>query len=84
MVPAILSCLFLLALDVRSLTEGDKFGVTWLTFILYGLSVIPFAYFTSFMFKDPGNASVASFFLNYGFGYFGSLIMVILKKGVWI
>lgn len=53
-IPTIISCLFLLALDIKSLTEGDKYGATWVVFILYGLSVIPFAYFTSFLFKDPG------------------------------
>jgi ATP-binding cassette subfamily A (ABC1) protein 3 len=57
----------------------DVLYVTAILFILYGFAGIPFAYLTSFLFKDPGNAQVIVFFLNVVLGAILPVIFLVLK-----
>jgi len=55
-IPAILCCLFALAMDAAALIDGENYGALWVLFMLYGLAITSFVYFTSFAFKDYGTA----------------------------
>lgn len=55
LVLAIFSFLMCLALGADAFT-GNAFGVTVLTFFLYGIAYIPFTYILAYIFKDYGNA----------------------------
>ena len=51
LIPAIFCALMVLAFNVTSLQEDSNYGATWLIFILYGWSIIPFSYLFGFLFK---------------------------------
>ena len=43
----------ILAFDVSSVIEDDKWVMTLLLLVFYGFAFIPFVYFLSFIFKSP-------------------------------
>lgn len=55
-IPAILIGLVAMAMDAESLIEGNKLGAFWLLLIMYGFSLAPFVYVTSFAFKNFASA----------------------------
>ena len=66
LVPAGFSILMALAFGIDTFTkEADSFGALALLFVLYGWSMINFAYVTGFFFKSYGNAQVATFFIHF-------------------
>jgi len=77
--PAVINALLAMAMDATAIVENDKLKACWALFILYGLSVIPFVYLKSFLFKDYGTAQIASFFFNFGSGFIGGIAVSILR-----
>jgi ATP-binding cassette subfamily A (ABC1) protein 3 len=67
------------AFQISSLTNGDALTATWLLFILYGFTNIPFTYVFSFVFKDYGNAQAGWYFFNFVFGGITSTMILILR-----
>jgi hypothetical protein len=59
---------------------GDAFGVTFMTFILYGLAYIPFTYIMGFVFKDYGNAQAGFYFFTFVAGGLLSMVIFILRS----
>ncbi|EAR81921.2 ABC transporter family protein (macronuclear) [Tetrahymena thermophila SB210] len=78
-IPAVFSILMILAYDISSFTESSCLAAISLMVFLYGWSVIPFSYFTSFIFGDYGNAQVSSFFINFLFGGIMPMVIFILR-----
>ncbi len=66
-------------MEISSLTEGSAFGATWLLFIFYGLSYIPFTYLIAFLFKDYGNAQAAYYFLTFVLGGMLPILTFLLR-----
>lgn len=67
------------AFSISSLSQGDALTATWLLFILYGLSNIPFTYIASFLFKDYGNSQAGWYFFNFVSGGILSIIILLLR-----
>ena len=60
--PTIFCVLMCLAFNIKALIEPQQsFGATWILFIFFGLSLIPFTYLMSFLFKNYGNAQAFVF-----------------------
>ncbi|KAL4490757.1 hypothetical protein ABPG72_021811 [Tetrahymena utriculariae] len=78
-IPAVFSILMILAYDISSFTESSCFGAISFMMFLYGWSIIPFSYFTGFVFGDYGNAQVSAFFINFLFGGIMPMIVFILR-----
>ncbi|KAL4478578.1 hypothetical protein ABPG74_006813 [Tetrahymena malaccensis] len=78
-IPAVFSILMIIAYDISSFTDSSCLGAISLMVFLYGWSIIPFSYFTSFVFGDYGNAQVSSFFINFLFGGIMPMIIFILR-----
>lgn len=55
-ISAILMLLVTLIMDATSLISGEKYGVLWVLFLLYGLAMAPFVYLTGFFFKSYSSA----------------------------
>ncbi len=66
-------------LSINSLTEGNAYFGTWMLFILYGLSYIPFTYLFSFYYKDYGNAQASYYFLSFITGGMLPLLTFLLR-----
>ncbi|KAL4489354.1 hypothetical protein ABPG72_019009 [Tetrahymena utriculariae] len=78
-IPAVFSILMILAYDISSFTESSCLGAISLMVFLYGWSIIPFSYLTSFVFGDYGNAQISSFFINFLFGGIMPMVIFILR-----
>mmetsp|Transcript_24369 Transcript_24369/g.21534 ORF Transcript_24369/g.21534 Transcript_24369/m.21534 type:complete len:288 (-) Transcript_24369:180-1043(-) len=78
-IPGVLICLFALAMDAAALVDNGNYGVLWALFMMYGLSITAFVYFTSFAFKSHGVAQMATFFGNFAIGLFGALGVTIAR-----
>ena len=60
--PTIFCVVMCLAFTITGLIEPQQsFGATGILFILFGLSLIPFTYLMSFLFKNYGNAQAFIF-----------------------
>jgi hypothetical protein len=75
---AIFAFLMCLALSATAFT-GNAFGVTVLTFILYGLAYIPLTYVIAYIFKDYGNAQAGYYFFTFVVGGLISTIILVLR-----
>lgn len=69
-----------MAFDITSLVDGDALTATWLLFILYGLTNIPFSYVMSFLFSDYGNSQAVFYFFNFVAGGIVSVIILVLRN----
>jgi len=79
LVPAILNALLAMLFKAMAIIEDDKLAGAWTLFLAYGLSMIPFTYLCSFLFKKPGNAQIAVFFFNFVTGFIGGLAISLLR-----
>lgn len=60
--PTIFCVLMCLAFNITGLIDPqESFGATWILFLFFALSLIPFTYLVSFLFKDYGNAQAFIF-----------------------
>jgi hypothetical protein len=75
---AVFSIVMTLALDAKAFT-GDSFGVTCLTFFLYGLAYIPMTYMMAYLFKDYGNAQAGYYFFTFVIGGLLPIIVLVLR-----
>lgn len=78
-VPCIAGPLISETLGAETIASGSKIDQLWQLFIYYGLSVTPFSYLFSFVFKDFTAAQTSSFFLNFGIGFIGGLALTVLQ-----
>ena len=79
-IPVVFSALMCLAFGITSLTEpGESYAAVWVLFILYGTSLISFAYLVSFLFKEYGNAQAFTFVFTFLMSAIGSLVVFILR-----
>ncbi|CAG9334832.1 unnamed protein product [Blepharisma stoltei] len=63
--PAVICAAMVLAFDIKSFTDpDDTYGAVWVLMLLYGISIAPFTYFTSFFFKNYPTAQVATILFN--------------------
>ena len=67
------------ALSLEALTNGEAYGATWMLFIFYGLSYIPFTYIVSFYYQEYGNAMAAYYFITFIAGGMLPLLTFILR-----
>ena len=65
------------AFNVDAFIEGDAYTATWVLFLLYGTSVVPFCYVLSFIFKKHGGASGAMFNFLFLTGFLGVIIIFV-------
>ena len=79
LVPAVLNALLAMLFKAMAIIEDDKLAGAWTLFVTYGLSMIPFTYLCSFLFKKPGNAQIAVFFFNFVTGFIGGLAISLLR-----
>lgn len=78
--PVAFAGIMCLAFDIKSLIEpGESYAAVWILLILYGTSVISFAYLMSFIFKEYGNAQAFTFVFTFLISAIGSLVIFILK-----
>ena len=75
---AVFSFLMCLALKADAFT-GDAFGVTVVTFLIYGLAYIPMTYMFAYLFKDYGNAQAGYYFFTFVVGGLLSIIVLVLR-----
>lgn len=78
LVLAVFSFLMCLALKADAFT-GSAYGVTVVTFILYGSAYIPFTYILAYLFKDYGNAQAGYYFFTFVVGGLLSIVVLILR-----
>lgn len=78
MVLAIFSFLMCLALGADAFT-GNAYGVTVVTFFLYGSAYIPFTYIFAYIFKDYGNAQAGYYFFTFVVGGLLSIVVLVLR-----
>lgn len=65
-IPGVICSLMVLAFNVTSLTEPtEAYGALWILMLLYGVSIAPFTYFTSFFFKNYPTAQVITILFNF-------------------
>ncbi|CAG9334830.1 unnamed protein product [Blepharisma stoltei] len=63
--PAIICALLVKAFEVKTFTDpDDTYGAVWVLMLLYGVSIAPFTYFSSFFFKSYPSAQVATILFN--------------------
>jgi ATP-binding cassette subfamily A (ABC1) protein 3 len=63
------------AYDLKAFSaSSDKNAATFLIFLMFAWSIVPFTYLLGFLFKGYGNAQVGSFFIN----FLQSIIAIIL------
>jgi len=79
LIPAVLSCILAKAMDADSLVAGQKYGALWVLFLVYGLSITPFVYLTSFAFNNHAAAQTANFFGHFVSGFVLGLAVTILR-----
>ncbi|CAG9326092.1 unnamed protein product [Blepharisma stoltei] len=79
LVPAIVSALMVLAFGVEILTDpSDNYGAVWILMLLYGISIAPFTYFTSFFFKNYPTAQIMTILFNVvAGGIFPAVILIL-------
>jgi ATP-binding cassette subfamily A (ABC1) protein 3 len=75
MIPGIYCALSILIFNVEAFTERDNYGAVWALVMLYGPAMLTFTYLTSFMFKSPESAQIATFIFN----FLAGLIFMILS-----
>jgi len=78
LIPGILCPIVSNALGASMLTNGNKYNALWELFIFYGLAIIPTTYLMAYIFKEHTKAQTATFFINFGVGFIGSLAISIL------
>ncbi|CAG9334839.1 unnamed protein product [Blepharisma stoltei] len=63
--PAVFCSLMVKAFDVTAFTNtDDEYSALWALMLLYGISIAPFTYFTSFFFKTYPTAQVVTILFN--------------------
>lgn len=67
------------AFQIKSLTEGDAIYATWIIFVLFGTSNLPFSYIVSYLFTDYGNSQAAGYFWNFVAGGIAPTIIIVLR-----
>ncbi|EAR86885.2 ABC transporter family protein (macronuclear) [Tetrahymena thermophila SB210] len=77
--PAAFCILMVKVYDIDTFMDGNTFSAIVLLMFLYGWSVIPFTFVTSFLFGDYGNAQVSAFFINFLCGGILPTIVAILR-----
>lgn len=75
LIPGIYCALSILIFNVEAFTERDNYGAVWALVLLYGPAMLTFTYLTSFMFKSPESAQIATFIFN----FLAGLIFMILS-----
>jgi len=79
-IPIVFAGIMCLAFGITSLTEpSSSYAAVWILLILYGTSVISFAYLVSFLFKQYGNAQAFTFVFTFLISAIGSLIIFIFR-----
>ena len=75
LIPGIYCALSILIFNVEAFTERDNYGAVWALVLLYGPAMLTFTYLTSFMFKSPESAQIATFVFN----FLAGLVFMILS-----
>ena len=75
LIPGIYTALSILIFGVDAFTERDNYSAVWALIILYGPAILTFTYLTSFMFKSPESAQIATFVFN----FLAGLVLMILS-----
>lgn len=79
-IPGIYCALSVLIFDINAFKERDGlYGMVWALVITYGPSIMAFTYLTSFMFKSPESAQVATFMFNFLAGFILMLLSFVLR-----
>ena len=65
LIPGIYCALSILIFNVEAFTERDNYGAVWALVQLYGPAMLTFTYVTSFLFKNPDSAEIATFIFNF-------------------
>ncbi|CAG9334834.1 unnamed protein product [Blepharisma stoltei] len=77
--PAVVCAGMVKAFDIKSFTDpDDSYGALWVLMLLYGISIAPFTYFSSFFFKSYPTAQVVTILFNVvAGGIFPAVIMIL-------
>ncbi|CAG9335868.1 unnamed protein product [Blepharisma stoltei] len=79
LVIAIYVCVLIVIVDINIyVDEDDRYAAFWLIFILYGLSVIPFTYLSSFIFTNHNTAQVITISFHFLTGSFLPIVMIFM------
>lgn len=79
LVPGIFTALSILIFNVTAFTDEQNYGMTWALVLMYGPSIMAFTYLTSFLFKSPESAQIATFIFNFLAGFILMLISFVLR-----
>lgn len=78
--PAVICPLLILAFNLESFTsDGDVYAAVWILFLLFGLSIGPYTYCQSFLFKSYSMAQFAVFMFNLVEGGVLPLVVWVLR-----
>lgn len=77
LLPSVGCLLIFLAFDVEAFT-GERFGLSVMLFVLYGISVIPLMYLASFLFSTPSIAFTRMTLFNIATGLAAMITVTIL------
>lgn len=79
-IPVGFAGLMCLAFDISSLVDpSSSYAAVWVLLLLYGTSVISFAYLFSFLFKQYGNAQAFTFVFTFLISAIASLVVFIFR-----
>ena len=68
-IPGVYCALSILIFGVDAFTDNDNYSAVWAVILLYGPAIMTFTYLTSFMFKSPESAQIATFVFNFMVGF---------------
>ena len=79
MIPGIFCALSILIFNITAYRQRDIYGMVWALVIFYGPAIMSFTYLTSFMFKSPESAQVATFVFNFLIGFILMILSFALR-----